>query len=188
MLEKQRAVQGFADAAKLLRQRPGFSEFSKFWEVVTQRLVSSLPRRDQVYPGEVRASLRALVETLQNTAVPGSEAHLRERMLGAPVCEIAEEDLPGTRDDPSTPLGFYRWLAPTSQAEHGFQVYVPHSLSMLETSLHGGGTVAGVARSRHPEIPPDILDGLTRTGEKLAAAMDAEEFGGGMSACRARDR
>jgi hypothetical protein len=167
----------FVEAVRLFKEWSAKAEFAQFWEVVLARLSEHLRPDSEAYKEEVRASLRAIIELLEEGKLPEEEAErYREKILGAALFELKEEELPGSSEDPSTPLGFYKYLSPIRQEERGFKIYAPYALSIFETSLQGVGVILPFVKNVHPEISKSTLEGLKETAEGIYADLGLERL------------
>lgn len=162
----------FTELKETIEDSPDFvsKEFMGFWRKVLEIMEkTNLHDKDsKEYKLKFSQLFEQIVESLKTTEVD-RERNLLDELLGADLLQIKEKDLPGKLDDPTSPLGFYKYTS-SLKHENAFRIQVPCCASGIEVPLDGRGVTLAYMRNLHKHLPTAeiglTLDKIIKLGSK----------------------
>jgi hypothetical protein len=141
--------------------------FLGFWRAIIAGWAAELDSMAMSEASTTRGALGALARFLG--ASDGSavvEHDLRKALQVGHLTHLESGALPGSRDDPTTPLGFYRCLSSAALAPaDGFDAWFPYSLAVLERGLQGSAVSMCAAATSQEQLDPAALAAIGATAD-----------------------
>jgi hypothetical protein len=141
--------------------------FLRFWRAVIAGWAAELDSMDTSEASTTRGALDALAGFLGAPAGSAAVEHnLRKALQVGHLTHLDSSTVPGSCDDPTSPLGFYRCLSSAALAPaDGFDAWFPYSLAVLERSLQGSAVSMCAAATSQEHLDPATLTAIGVTAD-----------------------
>jgi hypothetical protein len=169
------SLSAYAPAIEALAETSGLMPFARFWRCLLDASVQHLMQGGE-QADAVKESLRVLLEFLESGMPSDDASSLRAKLLGTSPCLVPHTSLPGDPDDPSTPLGLFSLMNPLAESKAAsFPVYLPYTLTLLESLLQGPGVVVSSVHALHPDVDDKILQEVAALVSRVRDLLGASQ-------------